>query len=222
MKELNSRQQQAIATKKRIREAAFMLLQDQPFEQLKMSDIASSAGVSIGTLYHHFDSKEELVFSGYHEFDLMVEQNWDRFTFSSHIEAIRAMIYAQAGGCILRGVHLMSTAFRIQLCSQGTLFLDQARNFPQYILKHVEKAIEEGELLPLGSADEIAQTLLRSARGCIFDCCARNIIDQVTQISIHDLDILLSHYTPDHQHSFPPVNHIWLDVYKEWLSSNNA
>ena len=85
MKELTSRQQQAIATKKRIREAAYALLLNQSFEQLKMSDIAAEAGVSVGTLYHHFASKEELFFSGYHEFDLMVERNQDNLAFSSHI-----------------------------------------------------------------------------------------------------------------------------------------
>ena len=150
MKELTSRQQQAIATKKKIREAAYVLLLNQSFEQLKMSDIAAEASVSVGTLYHHFASKEELLFSGYHEFDLMVEQNQDKLTFSSHIEAIRSIIYGQAGGCILRGIHLMSTALRIQLSAQGSIFLDHGRNFPGYVFSHVQKAIEQGGKLICG------------------------------------------------------------------------
>lgn len=224
MKELTSRQQQAIATKKRIRETAYMLLQDQSFEQLKMSDIASSAGVSVGTLYHHYASKEELFFDGYHDFDLMVEQLHGSISFYSHVEAIRAMIYAQAGGSILRSVNLMSTALRIQLSSQGNLFLNHERYFPQYIFHHVKEAVAAGELLPIDSADEIAKTILRSARGSIFDCCARNAIEQITQIAIHDLDIILSHYIPDHRRDFPPVNPAWLEAYRQWLarqSENN-
>ena len=221
MKELTSRQQQAIATKKKIREAAYALLLNQSFEQLKMSDIAAAAGVSVGTLYHHFASKEELVFSGYHEFDLMVEQNQDKLTFSSHIEAIRSIIYGQAGGCILRGVHLMSTALRIQLSVQGSIFLDHGRNFPGYVFSHVQKAIEQGELLARDSAEDIAKSILRSARGAIFDCCARNNIDQITQIALHDLDIILAYYTPDCRCDFPSVNPAWLNAYKQWLEDAN-
>lgn len=221
MKDLTSRQQQAIATKKKIRESAYALLQNQSFEQLKMSDIAAAAGVSVGTLYHHFTSKEELVFSGYHEFDLMVEQNQAKLSFSSHTEAIRSIIHAQAGGCIIRGVHLMSTALRIQLSAQGRLFLDHGRNFPGYVFSHVRQAIEAGELLPHDSTEEIAKAILRSARGCIFDCCARNNIEQISEIVLHDLDRLLSFYTPDHRRDFPPVNTAWLMAYKQWLNDAN-
>ena len=217
MKELTSRQQQAIATKKKIRETTYALLQHVSYEQLKMSTIASAAGVSVGTLYHHFSSKEELMFSGYHEFDLMVEQNQEKITFASHIEAIRSIIYAQAGGSILRGVNLMSTALRIQLSSQGNLFLNHVRPFPRYIFTHVQMAIEEGELIPSGDAEEISETILRSARGSIFDCCARNNIEQITHIALHDLDIILSHFTPNHCQEFPPVNPVWLNAYEQWL-----
>ena len=222
MRELTSRQQQAIATKKRIREIAYALLQEQSFEQLKMSDIASGAGVSVGTLYHHYASKEDLLFDGYHDFDIMVEQLQSSLSFSSHIEAIRAMIYAQAGGCILRSVNLMSTALRLQLSSQGNLFLNHERHFPHYIFEQVQGAVARGELLAHDSPDEIAKTILRCARGSIFDCCARNTIDRITQIAIHDLDVILSHYVPDPRAAFPPVNPAWLDAYKEWLSSQDA
>ena len=221
MKELTSRQQQAIATKKKIRETTYALLQHVSYEQLKMSTIASAAGVSVGTLYHHFSSKEELLFSGYHEFDLMVEQNQEKITFASHIEAIRSIIYAQAGGSILRGVNLMSTALRIQLSAQGSIFLDHGRNFPGYVFSHVQKAIEQGELLARDPTEDIAKAILRSARGSIFDCCARNTIDQITQIAIHDLDIILSHYTPDHCIDFPPPNPAWLNAYKQWLKNED-
>lgn len=222
MEKLTSRQQQAIATKKKIRETAYSLLQNQSFEQLKMSDVASHAGVSVGTLYHHYASKEELFFAGYHEFDLMVNRYQDALVFSSHIEAIRAIIYAQAGGCILRGINLMSTALHIQLSSQGNLFLNHERHFPRYIFNQVKGAIAQGELLAHDSADEIAKMILRSARGSIFDCCARDSMEDITRISIHDLDIILSHYTPDHCSAFPPVNPAWLHAYEEWLSSQES
>jgi len=221
MKELTSRQQQAIATKRKIRETAYILLQSISYEQLKMSDIAAAAGVSVGTLYHHFASKDELFFAGYHDFDLMVEQLRAKLSFSSHIEAIRSMIYAQAGGCVLRGINLMSTTLKIQLTSQGAYFLDHARPFPQYIAAHVEAAVEAGELLAHDSPQEITQTILRSARGCIFDCCARSTIENICQIAIHDLDTILAHYTPDQRRHFPPVNPAWLHAYEQWIHAED-
>ena len=230
MKELTSRQKQAIATKTKIRKAAYALLQDVSFEQLKMNDIASAAGVSVGTLYHHYASKEELLYSGYHEFDLMIEKLQDTLLFTSHIEAIRSVIYAETSGSRLRGINLMSTDLRIQFSSPGSIFInnehpfpliDNERHFPRYLFTHVKQALENRELISIDSAEEITNTILRSARGTIFDCCARNNIDQIAQIALHDLDIILSHYTPDHCIDFPPPNPAWLNAYKQWLKNED-
>lgn len=217
MKEMTSRQQQALATKQRIRNVAYTLLQKEPYERLSMTTIAEAAGVSVGTLYHYYASKEDLFSFGYQNFDAMLEELHEQITIPSSIEAIRAIVYAQTVGAFLRSSTLMSNILRIQLFTHSSLFYSQSRAFPQYILHHVRRAISLGELLPIADEDAITQVILRSARGSIFDCAVRNTPDRIKSIVIHDLDIILSHYTPNHFCDFPPVDTIWLDTYKQWI-----
>lgn len=61
-KEPTSRQRQAEETKQLLINKAFSLFNTHGFEAVGVRDIASAAGVSTGAFYHHFKSKEELVF----------------------------------------------------------------------------------------------------------------------------------------------------------------
>lgn len=215
MKELTSRQQQALATKKKIMETAYDLLIDESYESLTMSKIAAKAGVAVGTLYHYYKSKEELFFTSYSGFDDLLERMQDEVVFSSPVEAIRSVIYAQTVSSFFRNPTLISSILSIQLTTHSSLFSSEDRSFPKYILKQVELAVQCGELVARDSIRQIAQTILRTARGSIFDCAVRSTPEQIAEIAIHDLDIILAHYTPDGSSSFPPVNPIWLDLNRE-------
>ncbi len=220
MKELTSRQLQAISTKHRISRAALELLAEVPFEQLKMSTVASRASVSVGTLYHYFTSKEELFSDGFKDFDEMIYEMRDSLCFNSHIEAIRSVVYAQTCGSLLRGINAMTGLLRVQLSTHSNLFFSHERYFSQYITKHAQLGIENGEFLFSYSATEISEIVLRTSRGSIFDCTVKNTLEKIGEIAMHDLDIVLAHYTPNHSCDFPPANPAWLDTYIKWFKLN--
>lgn len=48
------------ARRRRIVDAALNLLQDRPFDQIQIREVAEEAGVALGTLYRYFPSKEQL------------------------------------------------------------------------------------------------------------------------------------------------------------------
>ena len=219
---MTSRQQQAQETKRHIKEAAYALLSQSSYSDIKMNQIASAAGVSVGTLYHHFSSKEELFFSGYHNFDNMVSAFLNEITFDSSVEAIRAMIYAQTSGAGLRGSNLMACILIIQLSTHGNLYYSMDRAFPQYIRTHVHRAIARGELCRVDDEESLVYAILRSARGVIYDQAVRDSTDALGTLALKDLDILLTHYAADQSAPFPPVNPIWLDTYKQWLQAEHA
>lgn len=221
MKELTSRQKQAITTKRKIRETAKLLLQKESFEKLTMNQVATEAGISVGTLYHYFNSKEELFFSIYHSFDEMISALSDQISFDSHIEAIRSIVYAQTVGALETGANYMPNLLCFQLASTGSsMFYDDNRAFPRYVFKHAEEAVSAGELIaPLGFAD-IATSVLRIARGCIFDCAVRKDHQSIRTLLEHDLNILLSHYRPSYQPDFPPIDPSWYNATIHWLEEN--
>ncbi|MBQ8616955.1 MAG: TetR/AcrR family transcriptional regulator [Clostridia bacterium] len=222
MKELTSRQQQAIATKKRIEDAATILLIEEGYENLTMNKIAIKAGVSVGLLYHYYASKEELFFTFYSCFDDLVAEKRDEILFSSPLEAIRAVVYASAVSSFLLNPTLMASLLSIQLSTHSQLFSNEERVYPQYILDQVKKALACGELIPIDTAEQIAQTILRSARSSIFDCAVHNTPESIEEITMHDLDIVLSHYRPDHSSYFPSVNPIWLELNRERILPNET
>lgn len=215
MKELTSRQQQALTTKKKIMDAAYALLIDESYESLTMNKVAAKAGVAVGTLYHYYASKEELFFTSYSGFDELLARRKDDVSFSSPVEAIRSVIYAQTVSSFFRNPSLISNILSFQLTTHSSLFSNQQRAFPMYVLEQVEKAVNSGELIARDSVHEIAQAILRTARGSIYDCAVRNAPDQIAEIAMHDLDILLSYYSPDQKNDFPPVNPLWLDLNRE-------
>jgi AcrR family transcriptional regulator len=52
-------------TRRQILEAALMLFKEQGFDRTSMRDIAARAGLSLGSTYYYFRSKEELVLAFY-------------------------------------------------------------------------------------------------------------------------------------------------------------
>lgn len=216
MKELTSRQQQALATKQKIWKTAMELLQNESYDRLTMNRIASTADISIGALYYHFRSKEELFFTGYLTFDAMIAAQQNQIVFDSPVEAIRSVIYAQSVGAFLSGANYIASIMTIQLSSQSAMFYNDERAFPNYVYQQAEKAVQAGELKAPEGSREIARAALRIARGCIFDCAVRNQPEAIGVIVQHDLDMLLSHYHWNHPEDIPPVSLFWLDTYRQW------
>jgi len=212
MKKLTSRQQQALATKKKIQDAAYDLLIQENYENLTMQKIAAAAEVSIGTLYHYFASKEELFFTSYSGFDDLLCEMHDKVHFDSPLAAIRSVIYASTVSSFILNPTLIASILSIQLSTHSPLFSSNERFFPKYVYEQVNKALACGELLPLDDAHTITQTILRSSRSSIFDCAVRNASEHIAEIAMHDLDITLSYYRPYHNSIFPPVDPIWLNL----------
>lgn len=59
--ELSKQQQKSIETKERIFQAAKQIIQKNGYENLSIKNICAKAGVSNGSFYHHFKTKDDLL-----------------------------------------------------------------------------------------------------------------------------------------------------------------
>lgn len=59
--ELSRQQQKSKETKERIFQAAKQILQKKGYEELSIKNICEEAGVSNGSFYHHFKTKDDLL-----------------------------------------------------------------------------------------------------------------------------------------------------------------
>lgn len=75
---MTKRQQQARETKRRLYEAAIALIQAKGFGNINIKDITDLAGVSKGTFYTHFDSKEDLILYTFIQSDEFYEAAYEK------------------------------------------------------------------------------------------------------------------------------------------------
>lgn len=61
MAKLTKRALQAIQTKNQIYDAFFELIQEESFEELTIGKICKKAKVSVGTFYHHYKTKNDIM-----------------------------------------------------------------------------------------------------------------------------------------------------------------
>lgn len=69
MENLNKRQRQSLDTKRKIEEAADICFMRKGMAYTLITDICAQAGISVGTFYHYFKNKNELIVSQFTPFD---------------------------------------------------------------------------------------------------------------------------------------------------------
>lgn len=136
------RERKSIETKKKIVEAAGRLMKEYDFRYLTVKNVCEEAGVAYGSFYHHFGSKENVVYAYCKELlDGLMEANpypdyIPEFNFVTRI-IWKFLVYAKY--CELMGKDIIG--YLIQNCSDD-LFFDTY--FKPCVVDVIEKAFEEG------------------------------------------------------------------------------
>lgn len=184
MKELTSRDIQSIKTKNKIIECANNLFTTKNYEDVKITDICKSAGVSVGAFYHYFSSKEDIINDAYADFDALTKEMMQSKTFESSFKAILFLLYCQVKAISDKGYVFGTCYFKNQLTNKEKYILNKERYFYKQLLNEVTTAIENGEI-HYKSAEKLTDFLLRISRGSIYDWCLHegsyDLIEQATE-----------------------------------------
>lgn len=186
---MNQRDIQREETKKRIYDCAFRLFEEKGFSNVKVQDIAEEAGVSIGGLYHHYKSKEEIIDYGYYEFDEELKKDYEAGVHSSPAEGITALIRFQMETCVNKGVDIISITFRNQIGAENKYRYWEGRYIYQKLRENLEKAGMEESL-----CKDTARQILRSSRGCVYDWCCKNGDFDLTEEALKATKMILHYY----------------------------
>lgn len=191
MKKLTSRQRQAIETKLKIIEVAISLSRDSNFEDLTVNEICRAADISVGAFYHHFNSKKDIITTGYKQIDLLLEEKFDAEVYPDFRSKITALFCE--GGALLEklGVNFVSETYRNQLITRAEYSFSMER--PVYIeaKRLVVEAMKDHKLNTNETTDQITQRMMRIVRGSIFDWCLNNGRTKLTLSIEDDLSIYL-------------------------------
>lgn len=175
MAESNTRSRQQAKsheTKSRILKATKYILQEQGYESLSIKNICDEAGVSNGSFYHHFKTKDDLL-SYYIEEQRGI--NPDLLAVPEHTDEAKIAIihiylnYARS----LRelGVEFISSYF---VPANQALCPDQQTGRPYPIVtagNYLQKAIDVGAVTPRIPLEDILTDIRMLILGNVFEWC---------------------------------------------------
>jgi TetR/AcrR family transcriptional regulator, transcriptional repressor for nem operon len=114
-------------SKEKLVRAARNLMLDRGYPSTSVDDIIEAAGVSKGSFYHHFDSKEELALAAMHEFladgaalmmdgafRTIAEPKKRAIAFLKHVESVAVRLWHHGCLLVMFSVELAGTSARIR------------------------------------------------------------------------------------------------------------
>jgi len=171
-KKTTSRDKQAAATKKRIYNSGVRLLNRHGYENITVAQIAKNANVSIGTFYHHFQSKFDLLVEVYRQGDVFFEERVPEM-LRQHTRSQERVVEYFALYALLsvqNGIDMVRSLYQ----PTNQMFLSQGRAMQGMLTDILSQGQRQKELTDSVTPESITESLFIVARGVIFDWCLRN------------------------------------------------
>ena len=194
---------QGAETKKKLYESATKLFLQHDFSNVAVEDITDAVGVTKGTFYVHFASKDALIA----EFiaDYAKRTDWDYKMFldalpsdksaSERLIALIEKISDVLVGTI--GYHNMCKVYQIMLT--GSVETEAVKGYGRmlYGLFHdiLDQGIQSGEFKTAMSLDMLTRLCVTAIRGVCFDWCIRSPTQDLKEEAIAHFNLLLAGIT---------------------------
>lgn len=199
MEKLTNRQIQALETKQKIINSACELLKEHTLEKITVQQICKQANISIGAFYHHFKTKEDIIYSLFFTFDDWIKEVLIHKEYPSSIDAIVDLLYHESAGALDYGLNITAEIIKLTVRQNETSVYDnQKRFFHTYLIELIEKAKKEKLILDIDT-NYLASLLLRHTRGIGYDWVAHHGNYNLEEVLKNDLILLLRNYMPIHQ-----------------------
>lgn len=164
-KKLTSRQIQAEETHNKIYNVAFNLMTKKGFNKITIEDISKKAGVSVGTFYHYFKSKDDILYEVYQRADNYFKDIMKEIKSDSAPEQIVEYFRYYA-----KYSEQSSLGFTTHLYSiENKFFLKKGRLMQAILEDIIKQGQEKNEITKERTPEEIVDLFFLIARGVIFD-----------------------------------------------------
>lgn len=201
IKEKSSRrQEQAADTKRKLYESAGMLFVQYDFDDVSVDAIVEAAGVSKGTFYVHFDSKDALIASFLSDYISQVDT-----AYKSHIDSFPAetksadMLLSLIGKIAdmltdTIGYNRMKIVYKVQLTNAINMEAVKGYNRDLYKIfaTVLGRGIEQGEFHSHLSLDALTKHFMIAIRGLCYEWCIRYPDFNLKEEAMAHFNILLS------------------------------
>ncbi|MHB8127916.1 MAG: TetR/AcrR family transcriptional regulator [Mobilitalea sp.] len=196
----SNRKEKADETKVKIYEAARQLFTDYGFGNVSVDSIVEAAGVSKGTFYVHFDTKDSLIVALMSEYvnkvDLAYQAHIDSFDIKTSVSEILVSLAVNIADVIINtfGHENMRTVYQIQLTK--AIDTKEISSYNRKIYKMfndiISRGIERGEFKSEITVDSLAKHLLVALRGLTYEWCIRYPDFDFREVTRTHFEILVS------------------------------
>lgn len=167
--ELTNRKKQAMETRNKIYEVSIKLMEEKGYNDVKIEDICRDAGVSVGSFYNYFKSKNDILLEIYSRadnfFKNVVEKKLNK---KSAAENIVLLFNYYASYNETTGVETMKQLY----APSNKLFIKKGRYMQTVLSNVIKKGQDDGEIISDMTAEEITEYLFIAARGVGYDWTA--------------------------------------------------
>jgi AcrR family transcriptional regulator len=177
----NRRQLAARETKRKIKETALSLFEQYGFDLVTVEDITQKAGVSKGTFYVYFASKDQILVNQFKKIDKHYEKTYKSMPKDiPAIEQIKLLSEAVFDFCMNNlGLNIIRVMYNNQISVNGNdedrKFLnDHNRILYKLLYEMVEKAIKQNEIRSDVTAYSVVGVLSSCYHGILYDWCLSN------------------------------------------------
>jgi TetR/AcrR family transcriptional regulator, fatty acid metabolism regulator protein len=167
-KELTKRQIQAQNTKDLIYKTAIEMMEQKGFQNLKVEEICKTAGVSVGSFYNCFKSKNDILNEVFRHIDeYFLNTVSDKLKEGNSIDRIKKYFEVYADYNVARGIEFTKQLYGVH----NNLFIIKGRCLQTILRDIVKDGQEAGEITRDMSSDEIVEFLFIAIRGVVYHWC---------------------------------------------------
>jgi AcrR family transcriptional regulator len=167
-RELTKRQIQAQNTQEIIYKTALEMMEEKGFQNLKVEEICKTAGVSIGSFYNCFKSKNDILNEVFRQIDEYFKNEVEeKFKSGSSFDRIRIYFKIYADYNVDRGIEFVKQLYGVR----NNLFITKGRYLQKVLQDIIEDGQKSGEITMSMTSDEIVEFLFVSVRGIIYHWC---------------------------------------------------
>lgn len=167
-KKLNKRQQQAKNTYEKLYGIAVDQIERKGFQNITVEEICRKAGVSVGTFYNYFKSKNDILFDIFKIADdyflNVVSKNLDEGNVYDKIVKFFSY-YAEYNKA--RGLDFIKQLYN----PYNTLFITKGRHMQIVLQNIIEDGKKSGEICTDMTSEEVVEYLFVAIRGVVYDWC---------------------------------------------------
>jgi AcrR family transcriptional regulator len=195
----NKRKIQAQETKQHIFDVAHQMFREKGFNNVTIEEIAEATGMSVGSLYHHFKNKYEILISWHEQLDELYNNYLDKIESSPEFKnkgtlaIIREIMLYMNETCIYYGAEYIGVIYSYMLSNSefAKIMTDRRRTYYKIMLKLMKRGKKNGEIRPEISDKQLVTDITILSRGCLTDWVIEGSPDGMREHTTSILDCYL-------------------------------